>query len=183
MSLNLCPGPWILFRSGYRSRFVSEPGSPCDVFRLASYEECDFTHFGLRIKYRIYYKQVLCVFLEVDLGWLSWSKSMVEYMWNDLLWGRQLKVRYMLRLDMSFKVMTFEIYTPQWSQVYSKGFSCLLFLWRVKFLVYFAFSSHWLHMRCFDRRSCCHFSDSICFLLLDFITMYVYNYYIYIIFL
>ena len=85
----------------------------------------------------------------------------------------------MLCLDMLFKVMTFEIYTPQWSQVYPKGFLCLLFLWRVKFLVYFAFSSHWLHMRCFNRPSWCHFSDSICFLLLDFITMYAHNYYIY----
>ena len=51
---------------------------------------------------------------------------------------------------------------------YIQIISCLLFLWRVKFLANFAFSSQWLHMRCFDRRSCRHFSDSICFFILRF---------------
>ena len=46
--------------------------------------------------------------------------------------------------------------------------SCLFFLWRVRFLAKFAFSSQWLHIKCFGRRSCRFFSDSICFFILRF---------------
>ena len=51
---------------------------------------------------------------------------------------------------------------------YIQIISCLLFLWRVRFLAKFAFSSQWLHIKCFGRRSCRHFSDSICFFILRF---------------
>ena len=80
------------------------------------------------------------------------------------------------------KCMSFEINTPQWWQVYSKSFSCLLLLWRVKFLAEFTFSSQWLHMKCFDLAIICvilhasSFLDFLHYVCLQWLHVYWFSY-------
>ena len=66
--------------------------------------------------------------------------------------------------------------------MYSKSFSCLLFLWRVKFLAEFTFSSQWLHMKCFDLAVICvilhasSFLDYFHYVCLQWLHVYWFSY-------
>ena len=111
---------------------------------------------------------VLC--LEIWIGEFSFFLILSPWdMIDYITWGGQtITAIICLILMCCLKCMIFwNKYSPMMTGI-SKSFSCLLLIWRVKFLAVFTFSSQWLHMKCFDCRSCRHFSDSICFFILRF---------------
>ena len=51
-------------------------------FRLASYEECDFTHFALRVKCRIHYKQAFILNAWSGAGEINLGLNLSGTVWN-----------------------------------------------------------------------------------------------------